>query len=237
MTEPLRIVSLLFPNVTQLDLTGPAQVFRHLPGTEHHLAWHTLDPVPTDAGFSIVPTTTIQDAPQADVLFVPGGQGAFELFDDAVALDFLRRQAPGARYVTSVCTGSFALGAAGLLDGRRATSHWGSLPLLEGLGAIPVAERVVRDGNVVTGAGVSSGIDFALTLAAEIFGPEVAKGVQLGIEYDPAPPFDAGAPGRPEANPAQVEATRASAAANRGPLVEKAAARLAERRAAAESAG
>ncbi|ACU37060.1 DJ-1/PfpI family protein [Actinosynnema mirum] len=221
-----RFLCLLFPNVTQLDLTGPAQVFSRLPGAEVELAWHDLSPVPTDAGFSIVPTTTLADAGQADVLFVLGGQGAFELFEDEVALEFLRRQAAGARFVTSVCTGSFTLAAAGLLTGRRATSHWGSLPLLAGLGAVPVAERVVRDGNVVTGAGVSSGVDFALSLAAELFGDAEAKRVQLMIEYDPRPPFDAGGPTRPDVDPDEVAAITARLAAARGPLVARAAERL-----------
>lgn len=229
MSRPIRIVSLLFPNVTQLDLTGPAQVFSRLPGVEQHFVWHRIEPVPTDAGFAILPTITLADAPQADILFVPGGQGAFELFDDEVVLRFLREQAAGARYVTSVCTGSFMLAAAGLLQGRRATSHWGSLDLLAGLGAIPVAERVVQDGNVITGAGVSSGIDFALTLAAELFGEETAKRAQLAIEYDPQPPFDAGSPARPDADPDEVAATIAAMARLRGPLVAAAAARLAAR--------
>ncbi|MFE9243704.1 DJ-1/PfpI family protein [Nocardiopsis sp. NPDC006938] len=226
MSQPVRIVSLLFPNVTQLDLTGPVQVFSRLPGVEQHVVWHRIEPVPTDAGFSIVPTSTFADASQADVLFVPGGQGAFELFEDEQALDFLRRQAAGARYVTSVCTGSFALAAAGLLDGRRATSHWGSLRLLERLGAIPTAERVVRDGKVITGAGVSSGIDFALTLASELFGSDVAKRAQLAIEYDPNPPFDAGSPMRPGADPEHVADVVERMNRYRGPLVDRAAERL-----------
>ncbi|UFS59865.1 DJ-1/PfpI family protein [Subtercola endophyticus] len=222
----VRIVSLLFPNVTQLDLTGPAQVFSRLPGVEQHFVWHRIEPVPTDAGFAIVPTTTFDDAPPADVLFVPGGQGAFDLFDDDVALDFIRRQAADARYVTSVCTGSFALAAAGLLAGRRATSHWGSLALLHRFGAIPTAERVVRDGNIITGAGVSSGIDFALTLAAELYGDDVAKRAQLAIEYDPQPPFDAGSPRRPDADPGQVARTLSEMERLRGPAVAKAVERL-----------
>ncbi|MFT4211469.1 MAG: DJ-1/PfpI family protein [Microbacterium sp.] len=222
----IRFVALLFPNVTQLDLTGPAQVFSRLPDAELHLAWHRIEPVPTDAGFSILPTTTLADAPQADVLFVPGGQGAFELFEDETALGFLRRQAVDARYVTSVCTGSFALAAAGLLAGRRATSHWGSLDMLADLGAVPVAERVVIDGRIVTGAGVTSGIDFALTLAAELFDADTARRAQLALEYDPQPPFDAGSPRRPDADPAEVERVTAQSRRLRGPLVARAAERL-----------
>jgi cyclohexyl-isocyanide hydratase len=189
-----RIVALLFPAVTQLDFTGPAEVFARLPHTRVLLAWHTLDPVRTDAGWSIVPTVTLDECPPADVLFVPGGSGAFDLFGDDRALRFLREQGARARYVTSVCTGSFALAAAGLLTGYRATSHWSSVDLLAEFGATPVHERVVRDRNRITGAGITSGIDFALTLAAELHGEDVAKRVQLSLEYDPEPPFDHGSP-------------------------------------------
>lgn len=220
----LQVVVLLFPHVTQLDLTGPAQVFSRLPNTQVHLAWHDTDPVQTDCGWSIVPTTTLLACPQGDVLFVPGGEGAFEIFDDAAALAFLRRQAAGARWVTSVCTGSFSLAAAGLLHGRRATSHWASLDMLAEFGVVPVADRVVTDGNVITGAGVTSGIDFALHLAAAEFGDQVAKAVQLTIEYDPAPPFDHGSPRT--ADPALVLAGRERARAGRWDRVQEAARRL-----------
>lgn len=212
--------------MTQLDLTGPLQVFSRLPSSEHHLVWHREEPVPTDSGFSILPTRTLGEAPQADVLFVPGGHGAFSLFEDERALSFLRRQAAEAQYVTSVCTGSFALAAAGLLQGKRVTSHWGSLHLLERFGAVPVTERVVRDGKVVTGAGVASGIDFALTLAAELYGSDVARRIQLAIEYDPQPPFDAGSPRRPEADPLHVADTLENVNQHRGPLVNRAIERL-----------
>lgn len=222
----VHVVAPLFPDVTQLDLTGPIQVLSRLPGAQIALAWHDLEPVATDSGFSILPTTTFDDAPQADVLMVPGGQGAFTLMDDDGALDFVRRQAAGARYVTSVCTGSFILGAAGLLQGRRATTHWASHPLLEILGAVPVQERVVRDGNVLSGGGVTSGIDLALVVAAEMCGDETARRIQLHLEYDPHPPFDAGSPGRPEADPRQIEDSRDAARRDRGGLVERAAARL-----------
>lgn len=194
--EPLQIVVLLFPNVTQLDFTGPAQIFSRFPNTQVHLAWHDLEPVQTDAGWCIVPTTTLENCPQAGVLFVPGGGGTFELFDDVVALKFLRSQAAKASWVTSVCTGSFALAAAGLLKGYRATSHWASLRMLDAFGVTPVSERVVRDGNRITGAGVTSGIDIAFVLAAELFGDDVARRIQLAVEYDPAPPFDHGSPAK-----------------------------------------
>ena len=226
MSTPLRFVCLLFPNVTQLDLTGPVQFFSRLPNATIDLAWHRVEPVKTDSGFSIVSTTTFADAPQADVLMAPGGQGAFELLDDPEAIDFVRRQAAGARFVTSVCTGAFVLGAAGLLQGRRATTHWASHPMLELLGAIPIHERVVQDGNVITGGGVTSGMDFALTVAAEIYGPGTARSVQLSMEYDPQPPFDAGSPSRPEADQAQVESTILSNRTNREPSVLRAAAGL-----------
>ena len=226
MTSSISFVSLLFPGVTQLDLTGPVQLFSRLPGASIHLAWHRLEPVPTDSGFSILSTTTFDDAPPADVLMVPGGQGAFELMDDPVALDFVRRQAASARYVTSVCTGAFVLGAAGLLIGRRATTHWASHPLLAQLGAIPEQARVVRDGTLITGGGVTSGIDFALAVAAEVYDEATARAVQLAMEYDPHPPFDAGSPGRPEADPLQVRRTMARARRERRPFVSRAAARL-----------
>jgi len=226
VSDPLHIVALLFPNVTQLDLTGPAQVLSRVPGATVHLAWHRIEPVPTDAGFAIMPTVTFADAPQADVLMVPGGQGAFELMEDHAALEFVRAQARGAQYVTSVCTGAFVLGAAGLLQGKLATTHWASHPLLELVGAIPEHGRVVRDGNVITGGGVTSGIDFALTVAAELCGADVAKQIQLMIEYDPKPPFDAGSPTRPGADTALVEQIRATSREARTPLIEAAVARL-----------
>lgn len=174
-----------------------------------------------------MPTTTFDDAPQADILLIPGGQGAFALMDDPRVVDFVRRQAAEARYITSVCTGAFVLGAAGLLRGRRATTHWAPHPLLEILGAVPVQERVVRDGDLLTGGGVTSGIDLALTLAAEIGGADTARRIQLALEYDPRPPFDAGSPARPGADQGQIEQARDSARTDRGPAVERAAARLA----------
>nr|WP_246315491.1 DJ-1/PfpI family protein [Kineococcus aurantiacus] len=224
----MQIVVLLFPQVTQLDFTAPAQVFDRLPGSRVHLAWHETAPVVTDCGWSVVPTTTLTDCPPADVLFVPGGEGAFDLFEDEAALDFLRRQAATARWVTSVCTGSFALAAAGLLDGRRATSHWASLGMLAEFGVEPVSERVVVDGRVVTGAGITSGIDFALQLAALECGEDVARGVQLALEYDPAPPFDHGS--ARTADPETVRRARQRALDSRLARVQRAADRLTGRR-------
>jgi len=222
--EPLNVVVLLFPNVTQLDFTGPAQVFSKFPNARVDLAWHTLDPVPTDGGWCIVPTTTLESCPKADVLFVPGGAGAFELFADDPALEFLRRQAANARWITSVCTGSFALAAAGLLTGYQATSHWASLPMLAEFGATPINKRVVRDRNRITGAGVTSGIDFAFVLAEELYGGEIARNIQLAIEYDPEPPFDHGSPGK--ADPQHVQDIMTATSDLRGTAVRKAATAL-----------
>lgn len=194
MASPLHIGILLYPNVTQLDATGPAQVLARVPGATLHMIWKTLDPVPTDAGFSIVPTTTFADCPKLDVICVPGGGGQVALMTDEETLDFLRKQAATARYVTSVCTGSLVLGAAGLLKGYKSACHWAWRDMLPAFGAIPVAERVVRDRNRISGGGVTAGIDFGLTVAAELAGEEVAKSIQLVLEYDPQPPFDSGSP-------------------------------------------
>ena len=194
MAEPVHIGILLYPNLTQLDATGPAQVLSRVPGAKMHMIWKTLDPVPTDAGFSIVPTTTFADCPKLDVICVPGGGGQVALMTDEETLDFLRKQAASARYVTSVCTGSLVLGAAGLLKGYKSACHWAWRDMLPAFGAIPVAERVVRDRNRISGGGVTAGIDFGLTVAAELAGDEVAKSIQLVLEYDPQPPFDSGSP-------------------------------------------
>lgn len=185
---------LLFPDVTQLDLTGPAQVLARVPGAAVHLVWKTLEPVPTDAGFSIVPTRTFDTCPPLDVLCVPGGGGIGACLQDPLVLTWLRRQGEGARYVTSVCTGSLALGAAGLLQGYDSACHWAFRDLLTRFGARPVATRVVRDRNRISGGGVTAGIDFGLTLAAELSDAETARMIQLGLEYDPQPPFDSGSP-------------------------------------------
>ncbi len=194
MSAQRLIGMLIFPRLTQLDLTGPYEVLARLPNTQVHLVAHTLDPVKTDRGLEMLPTVTFADCPQLDVVMVPGGPGQQDLMEDAVVLEFLQRQARGAKYVTSVCTGSLVLGAAGLLKGKRATSHWMAIEHLASLGAIPVSQRVVVDGNLVPGAGVASGIDFALALAAILEGDTVAREIQLQIEYDPDPPFKTGSP-------------------------------------------
>ncbi|HEX4479152.1 MAG TPA: DJ-1/PfpI family protein [Polyangiaceae bacterium] len=194
MSDTLHIGLLIYPDVTQLDATGPAQIFARVPRAKVHMVWKTLDPVPTDAGFSIVPTDTFETCPKLDVICVPGGAGQVPLMTDAATLAFLRRQAETARYVTSVCTGSLVLAAAGLLDGYRSACHWAWRDLLRPLGAEPDAARVVRDRNRFSGGGVTAGIDFALTIAAELAGEEVAKTIQLAMEYAPAPPFQCGTP-------------------------------------------
>ncbi|WP_428249884.1 DJ-1/PfpI family protein [Ferrovibrio sp.] len=190
----MQIGLLLFPNLTQLDLTGPFEVFARTPGATVHLLWKTLDPVRDDRGLRMLPSMTLQDSPQLDVICVPGGPGQIDLMLDDEVLEFLRRQADGARWITSVCTGALVLGAAGLLKGYKATTHWASHDQLAMFGAKPVQARYVVDRNRVTGGGVTAGIDFALKLVAEMLGEDVAKAIQLSIEYDPAPPFNAGSP-------------------------------------------
>ena len=222
---------LLFPDLTQLDLTGPYEVFTKFPDTDVHLVWKTLDPVAAGGGMRLLPTATFAGSPGLDLICVPGGAGMNSLLEDEETLDFLRRQARTARYVTSVCTGSLVLGAAGLLRGKRATSHWMSLPMLAAFGCEPVSERVVVVGGVITGGGVTAGIDFALTVAGELFGEEAARRIQLAIEYDPRPPYDAGAPDRADAAlVAAVQGAAAARQAEREAAVGRAAARLAARR-------
>lgn len=197
---PIHVSFLLFPNVTQLDLTGPAQVLARLGNVTIDLVAADLSPVPGDAGFALLPTATFATARQPDILCVPGGLGTSDAIEDAVTLGWVRRVGASAAWVTSVCTGSLILGAAGLLQGYKATSHWASRHLLTAFGAIPVEQRIVFDRNRVTGGGVTAGIDFALALTAAIRGEEHARLVQLALEYDPAPPFDAGSPTKADAD-------------------------------------
>ena len=185
---------LLFPRLTQLDMTGPFEVLSRLPDATLRTIWKTSGPVRADTGLTLLADTGFAECPQHDLLCIPGGPGVAALMEDAEVLAFVQRQAPGLRYLTSVCTGSLVLGAAGLLRGKRATTHWASHDFLAALGAIPEDSRVVRDGSLFTGGGVTAGIDFALTIAAEIAGPETAQAIQLQIEYAPAPPFNAGSP-------------------------------------------
>lgn len=198
---------LLFPKLTQLDLTGPFEVFHRIPGARVHLVWKDLAPVHADSGLGLLPTTTLAACPPLDVVTVPGGFGQLPLMDDAEILDWLRAQAAHARYVTAVCTGALLLGAAGLLDGYRATTHWAFTELLADYGATLAPGRVVHDRDRITGGGVTAGIDFALAVAAQLAGPAVAQAIQLGLEYNPAPPFAAGHPD--VADPAIVELVRA----------------------------
>ena len=187
----------IFPNLTQLDFTGPLQVLARLPGSTVHIAAKSRAPVPSDCGLGLVPTHTFADCPPLDLICVPGGaEGVIAAAGDRETIDFVRRQAAQAKYVTSVCTGAFILGAAGLLRGRRATTHWAFTGLLPLVGATYEKARIVKDGNLITAGGVTSGIDFGLSVVAEIAGEETARTIQLGIEYDPAPPFDSGHPDR-----------------------------------------
>ncbi len=185
---------LLFPRFTQLDLTGPYEVFAQLPDTQVHLVSHSLEPVASAYGMAFTPDTTFDACPPLDLIFVPGGPGISGAIESQPTLAFLRQRAAKAKYVTSVCTGALVLGAAGLLNGYRATTHWLSMDLLPVVGAVPVSERVVVDRNRITGGGVTAGIDFGLVVAAYLFGEEVARSIQLMMEYDPAPPFDSGSP-------------------------------------------
>ena len=190
----MNIGMLLYPKVTQLDLTGPFEVLRSLPGARVRTIGKTRDPVESEGGLILVPSATYADAPELDVLFVPGGAGQIPLTRDRETLDYLSSVGSTARWVTSACTGALLLGAAGLLRGYRAATHWAFMELLPVIGAIPVDQRVVIDRNRMTGGGVTAGIDIALTLAAEIAGREVAEMIQLQLEYDPHPPFQSGHP-------------------------------------------
>lgn len=222
------IVFAIFPGVTQLDFTGPHQVFSALPGAEVIVASVDGGTIESN-GFAFSGLRRLADIPACDVVCVPGGRGATDVaIKDEVFLRELRRLAAHACYVTSVCTGSLALGAAGLLRGKRATSHWAWRDQLALFGAIPEPGRVVRDGNVFTGGGVTAGIDFALTLIAEMAGPETAQAIQLGIEYAPAPPFDSGSPETaPPSILKRVRERNAPETAHRQASIEAAAARLA----------
>jgi len=190
----LKIGMLMYPGLTQLDLFGPADVLNRVPGAEIKLLWKNLDPVIVDRGLRILPNTTFGQCKELDIICVPGGPGQVALMDDDETLNFLRRIAPGCKLVTSVCTGSLVLGAAGLLDGYRATCHWTSIDQLELFGATPVNERVVRDRNRITGAGVTSGIDFALQVVESLTDKTTAQQIQLQMEYDPEPPYNCGSP-------------------------------------------
>jgi cyclohexyl-isocyanide hydratase len=229
MSAPLQIGLLVFPKVTQLDFTGPLQVFSSVPGARLHLIWKRIEPVASDSVMVLTPTTTLADCPQLDVICVPGGAGSDNLLNDEEVLGFLRRQAERAKFVTSVCTGSLVLGAAGLLRGYRAATHWASMESLSAFGAIPTKTRVCTDRNRVTGGGVTAGIDFALTLVSLLVDRKTAEAVQLQLEYNPTPPFQSGSP---DTAPPEVLATIAERLAprqaQRKEAVARAAARLSE---------
>jgi len=199
----MQVGMVLFPNLTQLDLTGPHEVLARMPDVSVHLVAANKRPVISERGLSIVPTATFDEVPALDILCVPGGPGVNAMMENDTLLEFLRKQGEHARYVTSVCTGALLLGAAGLLQGYRATTHWLSLDLLPLFGAIPVSERVVIDRNRITGGGVTAGIDFGLVVARELFGAAVAEEIQLLLEYDPKPPIRSGS--RDTASPSVVE--------------------------------
>jgi cyclohexyl-isocyanide hydratase len=224
---PLSVGLVLFDGLTQLDLTGPYEVLARMPDTRVHLVAATRAAVRSEWGMVFVPDATFDDAPPIDVLCVPGGWSVNARLTDDALLAFLRARGERARYVTSVCSGALLLGAAGLLRGYRATTHWLSLDLLPLLGAEAVASRVVHDRDRITGAGVTAGIELGLTLAAALFGAPVAQRIQLAIEYDPSPPFDSGSP---RTAPADVLAAVTQASerplAERRTLVERAALRL-----------
>ena len=185
---------LVFPQVQQLDLTGPYEVFASAKDAQVHLIWKDTAPLKAATGLMLTPTTTFAGCPPLDVLCVPGGSGVNSLLTDETVLAFLRERAGQVRYLTSVCTGSLVLGMAGLLKGKSATSHWNAHDLLARFGAIPTEGRVVRDGNLITAGGVTSGIDFGLSVIAELLGEEEAQLIQLSLEYAPQPPFRAGTP-------------------------------------------
>lgn len=217
----------LFPNLTQLDLTGPYEVFARLPGTRVYLVAAVLTPVRSERGLTISPDTTFENVPALDIICVPGGPGVDTMMEDEAMLQFLQARAPVARYMTSVCTGALVLGAAGLLRGYRATTHWLSQDILALFGAEPVDERVVIDRNRITGGGVTAGIDFGLTVGAEVFGPAVAQEVQLMLEYCPVPPFSAGSPKSAHTGVVKdVMGARAGAQARRRAIAKRAATRL-----------
>jgi cyclohexyl-isocyanide hydratase len=195
----------IFPELTQLDFTGPQQVLARLPQSAMHIVAKSEAPVPSDSGLSLVPTHTFENCPRLDLICIPGGiTGVVRAMGDQETIEFVQRQSRTAKYVTSVCTGAFILGAAGLLKGRRATTHWAFTELLPLVGATHEKRRVVKDGNLITAGGVTSGIDFALHVVADIADEAVAQGIQLSLEYDPHPPF---ASGHPDCAPDAVKAT------------------------------
>jgi len=192
----MHIGFLVFDGLTNLDLAGPYEVLARIPGARPFLVGKTATPVRSNLGFILTPDKTFENAPPLDILVVPGGSGVNDLLDDQETLSYIEKSSHEAKYVTSVCTGSLILGAAGLLKGRRATTHWMARDLLISFGAEVLPDRVVVDGRIITGGGVTSGIDFAFELARRIAGREIAEQIQLTLEYNPKPPLDAGSPER-----------------------------------------
>jgi cyclohexyl-isocyanide hydratase len=226
-TVHVNIGSLMFEDLDQIDLTGPFEVLSRIPNATHRIYAKSSQPVRDVMGLRIMPDATLAEAPQLDILHVPGGPGQEALMDDEEVLDWLRRQAGGAKKVLSVCTGALLCGAAGLLRGKRATTHWASFHLLPWFGAVPVDERVVVDGDWFFAAGVTAGIDGALRLAAEVRGVPAAQRIQLDIAYAPEPPFQSGTPRT--APPEIAEAARGDVAkliARREASARRVAARL-----------
>ena len=226
-TRRHQIGLILFPRLTQLDLTGPFEVLARLPNADVHLLWKDLDPVVSDVGLGVLPTKTFAECPDLDVICIPGGPGMNELLEDEEVLSFVRHQGATARYVTSVCTGALVLGAAGLLQGYKAATHWASMPFLEAFGATAVNTRVCIDRNRITGGGVTAGIDFGLLLAEALSDRMTAEKIQLYMEYNPQPPFAAGSPDT--APPAVVSEFRSYVAGmlqRRGEAVARAARKL-----------
>ncbi len=209
----MQIAFLIYDQMTALDMIGPYEVIGRLPGAEIRFVAPTAGTKRTDQKLGLIADSPLSDVPAPDIVVVPGGDHTGPMRDERV-LDWLRAAHQTTTWTTSVCTGSYVLGAAGILDGLRATTHWAFLEGLSDFGATPTSERVVEDGKVITAAGVSAGIDMGLTLAARLAGEDYAKGIQLGIEYDPAPPFDAGSPSK--APEPLVELLRSMYATDRG---------------------
>jgi cyclohexyl-isocyanide hydratase len=225
--KPFQIGILIFPQMTQLDMTGPFEVFARIPNTKVHVIWKNTEPVLTETALKILPTVSMQECPDLDLICIPGGPGQVDLMEDDEVIDFVRRQGKNARYVTSVCTGALVLGAAGLLDGYKATTHWASMDNLPLFGATPVTTRVCIDRNRITGGGISAGLDFGLTLAGILTDDETAAGIELSLEYTPQPPYGAGSPDTAPKNVVdKISATIAPLLARRKAASMRAAARM-----------
>ena len=201
-----QIGMVIYDRMTNLDFVGPCDTFARVPMAQVHVLAKTRDPITTDSNHRVLADMTLDEAPELDMIFIGGGLGCGAMMEDPEVLDFLRTRAPRAKWVTSVCTGALVLGAAGLLKGYKAATHWAAMDILPVLGAIPTHQRVVIDRNRITGGGVTAGIDFGLTLVSTVWGPELAQMIQLGEEYDPQPPFNAGSPNA--APPAVVQRYR-----------------------------